>query len=129
MIQDKDFTIRLIRQFIQALDKLILGKPEESLMQKDLDFDSLLKDIFHLQFDDLNELSNEEINELVFQHEDKNQKEYYQLLGNLFYFKGKEEQNKGFLVRSRHFYKLYLEKSKIFSLPIINRISEIDKIL
>jgi hypothetical protein len=29
MIQDKDFTLRLIRQLTQALEKL-LGKPEES---------------------------------------------------------------------------------------------------
>ena len=38
MIQDKDFTLRLIRQLTQALEKLLLGKPEESLMQKELDF-------------------------------------------------------------------------------------------
>ena len=50
MIQDKDFTLRLIRQLTQALEKLLLGKPEESLMQKELDFDSLMKDIFNMDF-------------------------------------------------------------------------------
>ncbi len=50
MIQDKDFTLRLIRQLTQALEKLILDKPEESLMQKELDYDALMKDIFKLDF-------------------------------------------------------------------------------
>lgn len=127
MIQDKDFTIRLIRQFIQALDRLILGKPEESLMQKELDYDSLLKDIFSLSFDDLIASSNEDLNSLILKHEEKNQKDYYELLGNLFYFKGKEENNSTYLQRSSHFYTLYLEKSKIYSLPILTRISEIAK--
>ena len=52
MIQDKDFTLRLIRQLTQALEKILLGKPDESLMQKDLDFDSLMKDIFKIDFND-----------------------------------------------------------------------------
>lgn len=50
MIQDKDFTLRLIRQLTQAFEKLILDKPEESLMQKELDYDSLMKDVFKLDF-------------------------------------------------------------------------------
>ena len=37
MITDKEFTLRLIRQLTQALNKLILDKPEESLMQKEMD--------------------------------------------------------------------------------------------
>ena len=55
MITDKEFTLRLIRQLSQALEKLILDKPEESLMQKELDFDSLMKDIFKFDFNELSQ--------------------------------------------------------------------------
>ena len=48
MIQDKDFTLRLIRQLTQALEKILLGKPEESLKQKDLDLDFFSKDVSYI---------------------------------------------------------------------------------
>lgn len=125
MIQDKDFTLRLIRQFTQALDKLILGKPEESLMQKELDFDSIMKDVFKIKFSDLASKSIHEITEMVNFRETKDHKDYYEMLGNLFYYKGKQENNQEFLLKSKTFYELYLKTSGIFSLPVINRINEI----
>lgn len=125
MIQDKDFTLRLIRQFTQALDKLILGKPEESLMQKELDFDSIIKDVFKFDFTALSLKSSDEIIEMVNLRETKDHKDYYEMLGNLFYYKGKEENNQKFLLKSKTFYELYLKTSGIFSLPVINRINEI----
>jgi hypothetical protein len=125
MIQDKDFTLRLIRQFTQALDKLILGKPEESLMQKELDFDSIIKDVFKFDFAALSSKSTDEVIELVNLREDKDHKDYYEMLGNLFYYKGKHENNPEFLAKAKTFYELYLKTSGIFSLPVINRINEI----
>lgn len=125
MIQDKDFTLRLIRQFTQALDKLILGKPEESLMQKELDFDSIMKDVFKINFSDVASKSSDEIIEMVNLRETKDHKDYYEMLGNLFYYKGKQENNQEFLLKSKTFYELYLKTSGIFSLPVINRINEI----
>lgn len=125
MIQDKDFTLRLIRQFTQALEKLILGKPEESLMQKELDFDSIMKDVFKIKFSDLASKSIHEITEMVNFRETKDHKDYYEMLGNLFYYKGKQENNQEFLLKSKTFYELYLKTSGIFSLPVINRINEI----
>lgn len=125
MIQDKDFTLRLIRQFTQALDKLILGKPEESLMQKELDFDSIIKDVFKFDFTALSLKSSDEIIEMVNLRETKDHKDYYEMLGNLFYYKGKQENNQEFLLKSKTFYELYLKTSGIFSLPVINRINEI----
>jgi hypothetical protein len=56
-------------------------------------------------------------------------KDYYEMLGNLFYFKGKTEANNDFLSKAKTFYELYLQSSGIFALPIINRISEIKKAL
>ncbi|GEN75668.1 hypothetical protein [Chryseobacterium hagamense] len=129
MITDKEFTLRLIRQLSQALEKLILDKPEESLMQKELDFDSLMRDIFKFDFTTLSSKSKEEIIEIVSERQERDHKDYYEMLGNLFYFKGKTEANDDFLDKAQLFYECYLQTSGIFALPIINRISEIKKAL
>lgn len=129
MITDKEFTLRLIRQLSQALEKLILDKPEESLMQKELDFDSLMWDIFKFDFTTLSSKSKEEIIEIVNERQERDHKDYYEMLGNLFYFKGKTEANNDFLDKAKTFYELYLQSSGIFALPIINRISEVKKAL
>ncbi|MGG5209307.1 hypothetical protein ACQWU4_10170 [Chryseobacterium sp. MIQD13] len=129
MITDKEFTLRLIRQLTQALEKLILDKPEESLMQKELDFDSLMKDIFKIDFTAISSKTKEEIIAIVNERQERDHKDYYEMLGNLFYFKGKQESNKDFLDKSKTFYELYLQTSGIFALPVINRINEIKKAL
>ncbi|SMP04089.1 hypothetical protein [Chryseobacterium profundimaris] len=129
MITDKEFTLRLIRQLSQALEKLILDKPEESLMQKELDFDSLMRDIFKLSFTGVASKTKEELIEMVNERQERDHKDYYEMLGNLFYFKGKTENNKDFLDKAKTFYELYLQSSGIFALPVINRISEIKKTL
>ncbi len=129
MITDKEFTLRLIRQLSQALEKLILDKPEESLMQKELDFDSLMKDIFKFDFKELSSKSKEEIIEIVNERQERDHKDYYEMLGNLFYYNGKGEKNNDFLDKGKTFYELYLQTSGIFALPIINRINEIKKAL
>ncbi|MBP6578212.1 MAG: hypothetical protein KA232_13505 [Chryseobacterium sp.] len=125
MIQDKDFTLRLIRQLSQALEKLLLGKPEESLMQKELDFDSLMKDIFKMDFAELLLKSKEEIIELVNLRESKDHVDYYEMLGNVFMFHFKTEENLDFADKAKTFYELYLQTSGIFAMPIINRINEL----
>ncbi|WP_308006264.1 hypothetical protein [uncultured Chryseobacterium sp.] len=129
MITDKEFTLRLIRQLTQALEKLILDKPEESLMQKELDFESLMKDIFKFDFTTLSSKPKEEIIEIVNERQERDHKDYYEMLGNLFYFNGKQSDNKAFLDKAKTFYELYLQTSGIFALPVINRISEIKKAL
>lgn len=129
MIQDKDFTLRLIRQLTQALEKLLLGKPEESLMQKELDFDSLMKDIFKINFDDLSSKSKEEIIGIVKERESKDHADYYEMLGNVFMFHYRLEGNKDFADKAKTFYELYLQTSGIFALPIINRINELKSVL
>ena len=129
MIQDKDFTLRLIRQLTQALEKLILDKPEESLMQKELDYDSLMKDIFKIDFVELSAKSTQEIIDMVNLREEKDHKDYYEMLGNLFYMKGKQDNNSSYLEKAKVFYELYLQKSSIFALPIINRINNIKSTL
>lgn len=125
MIQDKDFTLRLIRQLTQALEKLLLGKPEESLMQKELDFDSLMKDIFKINFKELALKSQEDIIELVKERESKDHADYYEMLGNVFMFYYRTEGKLDFADKAKTFYELYLHSSGIFALPIINRVNEL----
>jgi hypothetical protein len=127
MITDKEFTLRLIRQLTQALEKLILDKPEESLMQKELDFDSLMKDIFKIDFKEISSKPKEEIIAIVNERQERDHKDYYEMLGNLFYFTGKQTNNSDFLDKAKTFYELYLQTSGIFALPVINRINEIKK--
>ena len=129
MIQDKDFTLRLIRQLTQALEKLLLGKPEESLMQKELDFDSLMKDVFKIDFKELSLKSKEEIIEMVKLRETKDHADYYEMLGNVFMFHYKTEKNLDFAEKAKTFYELYLHTSGIFAMPIINRINELKTVL
>ncbi|AZB00832.1 hypothetical protein EG359_14980 [Chryseobacterium joostei] len=129
MITDKEFTLRLIRQLTQALEKLILDKPEESLMQKELDFDTLMRDIFKMSFTEISSKTKEEIIAIVNERQERDHKDYYEMLGNLFYFKSREDQNKDFQDKAKTFYEQYLQTSGIFALPIINRINELKKAL
>ncbi|MGE8556302.1 MAG: hypothetical protein ACN6OB_20445 [Chryseobacterium jejuense] len=129
MITDKEFTLRLIRQLTQALEKLILDKPEESLLQKELDFDTLMRDIFKMSFTEVSSMTKEEMIALVNERQERDHKDYYEMLGNLFYFKSREVQNKDFQDKAKTFYELYLQTSGIFALPIINRINELKKAL
>ena len=129
MIQDKDFTLRLIRQLTQALEKLLLGKPEESLMQKELDFDSLMKDIFKMDFGELSLKSKEEIVEMVKLRESKDHVDYYEMLGNVFMFHYRTVGKIDFAEKAKYFYELYLSTSGIFAMPIINRINELTSVL
>lgn len=129
MIQDKDFTLRLIRQLTQALEKLLLGKPEESLMQKELDFDSLMKDIFIMDFSELSSKSKEDIIEMVNLRESKDHVDYYEMLGNVFMFHYRTEDKIDFADKAKTFYELYLTTSGIFAMPIINRINELKSVL
>ncbi|MDR6544731.1 hypothetical protein J2810_000771 [Chryseobacterium rhizosphaerae] len=129
MITDKEFTLRLIRQLTQALEKLILDKPEESLMQKELDFDTLMRDIFKMSFTEISSKPKQELINMVNERQERDHKDYYEMLGNLFYFTGKQGQNNDFLDKAKTFYELYLQTSGIFALPVINRINEIKKAL
>lgn len=129
MITDKEFTLRLIRQLTQVLEKLILDKPEESLMQKELDFDTLMRDIFKMSFTEVSSMTKEEMIALVNERQERDHKDYYEMLGNLFYFKSREGQNKDFQDKAKTFYELYLQTSGIFALPVINRINELKKAL
>lgn len=114
--------IRLVRQFSNFLSKLILGKNEGDPIEEERIFDTQLKDIFKTDFETLSQKSVEEL-KLFVEEKENFHSDYYEMLGNLFYFKGKESDNNDFLNKAKTFYELYLQTSEIFSLPIVNRIS------
>lgn len=129
MIHDKDFMMRIVRQFSNLLSKLILGKNEgEFIEDADYYFDTQLNDIFKENFTQFSSKAKGEIINVINKREDKDHKDYYEMLGNLFYLKGKETNNKDFLDKAKTFYELYLQTSGIFALPVINRISELNQI-
>ncbi|MDO5616437.1 MAG: hypothetical protein Q4G16_09615 [Cruoricaptor ignavus] len=125
MIHDKDYMMRQVRQFSNFISKMLLekneGKPDEELLV----FETQMKDIFKLGFEELSSKTTEEIKSWIEEREEKYHAEYYELLGNIFYLKYKETENKGFAQNAKTFYELYLQKSQIFSIPIINRINEL----
>lgn len=126
MIHDKDYIIRIVKQFSEFLSKMILGgKNEGELSDYERIFDTNMNDTFKMSFDELSSKSTEEIIAIIEAKETAHQLPYFDLLGNLFYFKYQESENKDLGEKAKVFYEIYLQKSGIFSLPIINRINEI----
>ena len=126
MIHDKDYIIRIVKQFSEFLSKMILGgKNEGELSDYERIFDTNMNDTFKMSFDELSSKSTEEIIAIIEEKETAHQLPYFDLLGNLFYFKYQESGNKDLGEKAKVFYEIYLQKSGIFSLPIINRINEI----
>lgn len=125
MIHDKDYIMRIVKNFSDMLSKLILGKNESDLIELQRTFDTQMNDIFKLNFDKLSEKSTAEILDFVNAKEESHQIAYLELLGNLFYVKGKELEKSGMLLKSKTFYEMYLQRSGIFAMPIISRINEL----
>lgn len=125
MIHDKDYIMRIVKNFSDMLSKLILGKNESDLIELQRTFDTQMNDVFKLNFDKFSEKTTDEILAFVEEKESAHQIAYLELLGNLFYVKGKEMENPDLLLKSKTFYEIYLQKSGIFSMPIISRINEL----
>lgn len=126
MIHDKDYIIRIVKQFSEFLSKMILGgKNEGDLSELERVFDTNMKDTLKMSFEELSTKSTEEINELVTGKDTAHHIPYYELLGHVFYFKNKENPNPDLAAKARTFYEIYLQKSGIFSMPIVSRINEL----
>ena len=125
MIHDKDYMMRLVRQFSELLAKLILGKNEGRADDIELVIETQMKDIFKMDFEALAAKSQQELIDFVEEKEERHKAEYYELLGHLFYYKGKQQNDNALIKRSVPFYESYLTKSGIFSMPVISRINEI----
>ena len=126
MIHDKDYIIRIVKQFSEFLSKMILGgKNEGDLTELERVFDTNMRDTFKISFEELAHKSTEEILEMVSEKDTAHHIPYFELLGHLFYFKNKENPNPEFAAKAKTFYEIYLQKSGIFSMPIVSRINEL----
>lgn len=127
MIHDKDYIIRIVKQFSEFLSKMILGGSNGDLAELQRIFDTNMNDTFKMNFETLSAKSTEEIIEMINAKEKSHHIPYFELLGHLFYFKNKENPNVDFAQKSTVFYENYLQQSGIFSLPIVSRIGELKK--
>lgn len=125
MIHDKDYMMRMVRQFSEFLSRMLLGKNEGKPHEQQAIFDTQMKDIFNKNFDALSAMTASDIMEWVESHESAQQVPYYELLGHLFYYKFKETSTRGHAEKARIFYELWQEKGQIFSLPVIARLNEL----
>lgn len=125
MIQDKDYIIRIVKQFSEFMAKMITGGNGDGNSDWQRVFDTNMNDTFKMTFDELANKSTEEIHALIAQKDTAHHIPYYELLGHLFYFKFKEEENKVYAEKSHDFYQTYLQKSGVFSLPVVNRMNEL----
>ncbi|MBV2166847.1 MAG: hypothetical protein KUL76_09995 [Kaistella sp.] len=126
MIHDKDYIIRIVKQFSEFLSKMILGgKNEGDLTELERVFETNMRDTFKISFEELAQKSTEEILEMVSEKDTAHHIPYFELLGHLFYFKNKENPDPEFAAKAKTFYETYLQKSGIFSMPIVSRINEL----
>ena len=128
MIHDKDYIIRIVKQFSEFLSKMILGGSNDGdLVELQRVFDTNMNDTFKMDFETLSSKSVDEIIQLVNGKEKSHHIPYFELLGNLFYFKNKENPNPDFAEKAKVFYEQYLQTSGVFSMPIVSRIGELKK--
>lgn len=127
MIHDKDYIIRIVKQFSEFLSKMILGGSNGDLEELQRVFDTNMNDTFKMTFESLSAKSAEEILELINSKEKSHHIPYFELLGHLFYYKNKENPNLDYSHKATVFYEHYLQQSGIFSLPIVSRIGELKK--
>lgn len=126
MIHDKDYIIRIVKQFSEFLSKMIVGgKNEGDLTELQRVFDTNMNDTFKMDFDTLSAKPTDEIVQLINDKEKSHHIPFFELLGNLFYFKNKENPNAEFAEKAKVFYEHYLQTSGIFSMPIVSRIGEL----
>ena len=126
MIHDKDYIIRIVKQFSEFLSKMILGgKNEGDDTELERVFETNMRDTFKMSFEELALKSADEITELVNTTDTAHHIPYFELLGHLFYFKNKENARPDYALKAKTFYETYLQKSGIFSMPIVSRINEL----
>ena len=126
MIHDKDYIIRIVKQFSEFLSKMILeGKNEGDVTELERVFETNMRDTFKMSFEELALKSADEITELLNTKDTAHHIPYFELLGHLFYFKNKENPRPDYALKAKTFYENYLQKSGIFSMPIVSRINEL----
>lgn len=128
MIHDKDYIIRIVKQFSEFLSKLLLEKYEGTLPEEQQRiFETNMNDTFKMGFETLLAKPAQEILDMILAKDSSHHIPYLELLGHLFYFKNKQEPNEVFAEKALFFYEHYLKTSGIFSLPVMSRLGELKK--
>jgi hypothetical protein len=126
MIHDKDYIIRIVKQFSEFLSKMIIGGDNESdIKEMQRVFDTNMNDTFKIPFEEFSVKTAAEILNLIKVKDKSHHIPYFELVGHLFYFKNKETPNPDFAEKAKVFYELFLQESEIFSMPIVYRINEL----
>lgn len=129
MIHDKDYIIRIVKQFSEMIANMLLGKNEGTPEEEQMVFETQMKDIFKMSFEELSAKSIAEINDFVTSKDEPHHIAYYELLGNLFFYKFKENPNRDLAEKANEFYNKWLQKSGTFSIPVMGRLGELKKYL
>ncbi len=127
MIHDKDYIMRIVKQFSELLATMMLGKNEGELKDEQTLFETQMRDVFKMDFEELAAKSTEEITGWVEAKDKTHQIAYYELLGNLFYYKFQNAPDRNLAVRAKVYYETWLQNSKIFSLPVMSKLTELNK--
>ncbi len=128
MIHDKDYIIRIVKQFSEFLSKMIIGGNNDGdPTELQRIFDTNMNDTFKMDFETLSAKSAEEILQLIGEKDSSHQIPFFELLGHLYFFKNKETPNPEYAAKAKVFYEQYLKTSGIFSMPIVSRIGELSK--
>ncbi len=127
MIHDKDYIMRIVKQFSELLATMMLGKNEGELKDEQTLFETQMRNVFKMDFDELSAKSTGEITQWVEAKDKAHQTGYYELLGNLFYYKFSSHPELSFALKARTFYEKWLQESQIFSLPVMAKLAELKK--
>jgi len=126
MILDNAYTLKQLKQLTEALEALFLGSPDKNIMAENcVNADSFLGNVFGLDYAELQAKSAEDLLTLVEKQETKLHAPLYELLGNLFFQNYLKNSDSELGEKAKFLYQKYLETSGVFSLPIIQRINQI----
>lgn len=129
MIHDKDYIIRIVKQFSEMIANMLLGKNEGTPTEEQMVFETQMKDVFKMSFKELSAMSISEIQGWISVKDETHHIAYYELLGNLFYYKYKENPSKDLAEKAKVFMETWVQKAQIFSIPVMGRVTELKNYL
>lgn len=129
MIHDKDYIIRIVKQFSEMIANMLLGKNEGKPEEEQMVFETQMKDVFKMSFIELAAKSVADITAFVDAKDEPHHIAYYELLGNLFFYKFKENPAEDLAQKAKVFMEIWLQKAQIFSIPVMGRLGEVKKYL
>lgn len=127
MIHDKDYILRMVQQLSEALARLLLGNNEGVPQEEELALDTQIRNVFKCSKKELGEKTFEEIMAEIQTKPESHQIGYYEVMGHFFFLQNRIEPRQEWAQNAKAFYQIWLEKSKIFSLVVMQRLGELDQ--